>query len=101
MHDLKFALPGCSGSRPATRLRRSMILSLGIGANTTIFSIVNAIELRPLPFAESTRIMRLWRTPPPTFAAAPNGRHTSKRGLAEDEGRHSLRGTRQFERITN
>src|SRR4030095_15675430 len=39
-------------------------LALGIAVNTAIFSVVNAVLLRPLPFRDESRVVRVWMTEP-------------------------------------
>jgi predicted permease len=61
--DLRYAFRVMSRT-PSFAVAVVSVLALGIGANTTIFSIVNAVLLRPLPFEEPERLVRIFtRTP--------------------------------------
>ena len=50
--------------QPALALAAIVSLALGIGANTAIFSVLNAVVLRPLPFPDSGRLVMAWETAP-------------------------------------
>jgi putative ABC transport system permease protein len=65
--DLRHALRSLR-RRPLLFAVAASALALGIGASTAIFSVVDAVLLRPLPFAEPERLVMLWQSIPEASA---------------------------------
>uniref|UniRef100_Q01S52 Permease n=1 Tax=Solibacter usitatus (strain Ellin6076) TaxID=234267 RepID=Q01S52_SOLUE len=63
MQDLRYALRVLSRAKGFT-LAAVIVLALGIGANSAIFSVVDAALLRPLPYHRPGEIVVLWELPP-------------------------------------
>src|SRR5207244_6300028 len=63
LRDLKFSVRSLL-KRPALTIIAIVTLPIGIGANTAIFSVVNALLLKPLPFPDPDRIVALWEKVP-------------------------------------
>jgi putative ABC transport system permease protein len=61
--DLRYAVRSLNNSRAFT-LTAIMVVALGVGANTAAFSIADFVLIRPLPFPQPDRLVRLWETLP-------------------------------------
>jgi predicted permease len=61
--DLKFTLRRVRKS-PAFAITVLLTLAIGIGANTAVFSVVDGVLLKPLPYPDSNRLIALWLDAP-------------------------------------
>ena len=61
--DLRFAAR-TFGRAPGFTATAILVTALGVGATTATFSITDHVLVRPLPFAEADRLVKLWESPP-------------------------------------
>ncbi len=86
--DVRFTLRTLA-KQPAFCLAAILTLALGIGANTAIFSVFNAVILRPLPYPDAGRLVLVWQK-------RPDGRENGVSGINYQEW---IRQTTSFERL--
>jgi putative ABC transport system permease protein len=63
LHDFRYALRGLRRT-PTFTLIAVTVLALGIGANTALFSVISGVLLRPLPYPDANRLVRIWSAMP-------------------------------------
>jgi predicted permease len=63
VHELRYALRSLA-RQPVFCASAILTLALGIGANTAMFSVFDAVVLHPLPYRDSSRLVLVWQKPP-------------------------------------
>src|ERR1051326_2114764 len=61
--DMRYAVRTLRASR-GFALTAVMVVALGVGANTAVFSLVDHVLIRPLPFPDADRLVKVWETEP-------------------------------------
>src|SRR5262252_10425704 len=61
IHDLKLALRSIVGAKKLSAVV-VVTLALGLGANTAVFGVLNAVVLQPLPYPEPDRLVRIYES---------------------------------------
>jgi predicted permease len=61
--DLRYARRGLTRT-PGFAVTAVLVIALGIGANSAVFSLTDQVFLRPLPYADSDRLVKVWENVP-------------------------------------
>jgi predicted permease len=109
LQDLRFALRVFRKNR-AFSVATLLSIAIGVGATVAVFSVVNALLLKPLPYADGDRLVILWNTSPGLnitqdwFSTAQyfdikNGHHGFEQVALAIGGNENLTGTGDPERV--
>ncbi len=110
LQDVRYALRMRMVKKPTFTIVAVLTLALGVGANTAIFSIVNAVLLRSLPYRDADRLVRIFFNEPGVglrdvrFSKPELDDLQTRAGVFEDvtpifEGSENLTGAGQPERV--